>query len=81
MPPLSFVGNWTLVRDGVYFYPAEDFMTLSYFDFATKRVHPVFKVAGGVLFWHRLCRPTVATSCMLMFDQRRSDIMLVDGFR
>jgi glutathione-regulated potassium-efflux system ancillary protein KefC len=34
----------------VYFYPAQDFRTLSYFDFATKRVHPVFKVTGGSFY-------------------------------
>ena len=80
MPPLSFVANWTIVREGVYFYPAEDFRTLSYFDFATKRVHPVFKVTGGSFFGISVS-PDGRYILYAMLDQGRSDIMLVDGFR
>lgn len=80
MPPLSFVMNWTIVRDGVYFFPAEDFKTLSYFDFATKRVHPVFKVTGASLFGTSVS-PDGRYILYSLIDQGRSDIMLVDGFR
>ena len=47
---LVWYGNWTLVREGVYFFPAEDSLTLSHFDFATKRARPVFKAGSGVFF-------------------------------
>jgi Tol biopolymer transport system component/DNA-binding winged helix-turn-helix (wHTH) protein len=79
MPPLSFSANWTLVRDGVYFFPAEDYMTLSYFDFATKRVRPVFK-AGGVFFGASVS-PDGRYILYAQFDDLRSEIMLVNGFR
>jgi serine/threonine protein kinase/Tol biopolymer transport system component len=80
MPPLSFVANWTIVRDGVYFYPAEDFRTLSYFDFATKRVHPVFKVIGGS-FLGISVSPDGRYILYALVDKGRSNIMWVDGFR
>jgi serine/threonine protein kinase len=80
VPPLSFVGNWTIVRDGVYFFPAGDFMTLSYFDFATKRVHPVFHVAGGSFFGLSVS-PDGRYVLYALEEQGRSEIMLIDGFR
>jgi serine/threonine protein kinase len=80
MPPLSFGMNWTVVRDGVYFFPAGDFMTLSYFDFATKRIRPVFKVAGGSFFGISVS-PDGRYILYALEDQGRSEIMLVDGFR
>jgi hypothetical protein len=79
IPPLSIVGNWTIVRDGVYFYPAEDFGTLSYLDLATKRVRPVFKVTGGS-FYGLSVSPGGRYILYALMDQGRSDIMLVNGF-
>jgi Tol biopolymer transport system component/DNA-binding winged helix-turn-helix (wHTH) protein len=79
MPPLSFGTNWTLVRDGVYFFPAEDFLTLSYFDFATKRMRPVFKAGGGV-FLGTSVSPDGRYILYAQFDDARSDIMLVNDF-
>jgi Tol biopolymer transport system component/DNA-binding winged helix-turn-helix (wHTH) protein len=79
MPPLSLGANWTLVRDGVYFFPAEDFMTLSYFDFATKRARPVFKVGGGV-FLGTSVSPDGRYILYAQFDDARSDVMLVNDF-
>jgi Kef-type K+ transport system membrane component KefB len=46
----------------VYFYPAEDFRTLSYSDFATKRVHPVFQVTGS---FYGISASPAGTSFML----------------
>ena len=79
MPPLSFGMNWTLVRDGVYFFPAEDSMTLSYFDFATKRARPVFKAGSGVFFGTSVS-PDGRYILYAQFDDPRSDIMLVNDF-
>jgi len=64
----------------VYFYPAEDFKTLSYSDFATKRVHPAFKVTGGS-FYGIPASPDGRYILYSLMDQGRSNIMLVDGFR
>jgi hypothetical protein len=47
MPPLSFGENWTIDRNGVYFYPAQSPKTLSYFDFATKKVLPIYEVRNS----------------------------------
>jgi serine/threonine protein kinase len=80
MPPLSAATNWTIVRDGVYFYPAEEFITLSYFDFATKRVRPAFKVAGAS-FLGISVSPDSRYVLYALNDQGRCQIMLVDGFR
>jgi Tol biopolymer transport system component/DNA-binding winged helix-turn-helix (wHTH) protein len=80
MPPLSFGANWTIVREGVYFFPAEDFLTLSYFDFASKRARPLFTVGGGV-FLGTSVSPDGRDILYAQFDDARSDIMLVDGFR
>jgi Tol biopolymer transport system component/DNA-binding winged helix-turn-helix (wHTH) protein len=79
MPPLSFGANWTLVREGVYFFPAEAPRTLSYFDFATKRARPVFKAGGGV-FLGTSVSPDGRYILYAQFDDARSDIMLVNDF-
>jgi len=44
MPPLSFFANWTIDQNGVYFYPAQSPKTLSYFDFATKKVRSIYEL-------------------------------------
>jgi Tol biopolymer transport system component/DNA-binding winged helix-turn-helix (wHTH) protein len=80
LPPLSFGANWTLVRDGVYFFPAEDFVTLSYFDFASKRARPVFKVSSGV-FYGSSVSPDGRYILYAQIEDARNDIMLVNGLR
>jgi Tol biopolymer transport system component len=47
MPVLSFAANWTLMRDGIYFYPADSPEILSYFDFASQKVYPIYEVGRG----------------------------------
>jgi len=47
MPPLSFVANWTINGNGVYFFPEQFPKTLSYFDFATKEVRQIYEVGKG----------------------------------
>lgn len=79
VPPLLWVASWTIVRDGVYFYPAEDFKTLSYFDFATKRVRPILKV-NGPSFYGLSVSPDRNYILYSELDERRSDIMLVNDF-
>jgi len=47
MPPLSFNENWTIDRNGVYFFPAQSPRTLSYFDFVTKKVRRIYEVGNS----------------------------------
>jgi len=80
MPPILFALSWTLVRDGIYFFPAEDFKTLSYYDFATKKVRPVFKVDGYV-YYGLSVSPDGHYIVFAKVGQNQSDIMLVNNFR
>jgi Tol biopolymer transport system component len=80
MPALSFAANWTVTRDGVYFFPADDYPTLNYYDLATKKVHPVCKL--GTVFYgisvspdgryilHDKWRRKNATSCSSITSAR-----------
>jgi serine/threonine protein kinase len=62
-----------------YFYPSDDFKTLSYFDFATKQVRPILKV-GGPSFFGLSVSPDGGYVLYSQIDERRSDIMLVNDF-
>jgi Tol biopolymer transport system component/DNA-binding winged helix-turn-helix (wHTH) protein len=79
IPALSFVANWTLTRDGIYFYPADDFSTLSYFDFATRKVHPVLK--GQTVFFGIAVSPDGRYIVYTQHHISKRDIMLIDNFR
>jgi len=78
MPALSFVANWTVVRDGVYFFPADDFATLDYYDFATKKIRQVFKAPG--VFYGTSVSPDGRYILYAKIDVAKRDIMLVDNF-
>jgi hypothetical protein len=47
MPPLAFAANWTIDRDGIYFYSAQSPTSLSYFDFVTQKVRQLYEVGDG----------------------------------
>jgi hypothetical protein len=79
IPALSFAANWTLTRDGIYFYPADDFSTLSYFDFASKRVRPILK--GQVAFYGTSVSPDGRYVAYAKHHIPKRDIMLIDNFR
>jgi Tol biopolymer transport system component len=79
IPALSFAANWTLTRDGIYFYPADDFSTLSYFDFATRKVHPVLK--GQIVFFGIAVSPDGRYIVYTQHHIPKRDIMLIDNFR
>jgi Tol biopolymer transport system component len=80
MPPLSSIYNWTVVRDGVYFFPTDDIKTLTYYDFTTQQTRPVFKVGGGV-FLGSSVSPDGHYIIYSQIDDLQVDIMLVDDFR
>ena len=77
--PNILATNWVVVQNGIFFLPEDD-VTLSYFDFASRKVQQLLKMKD---------RPTVALSVSpdqhwLIFakvEQQDSDIMLVEHFR
>jgi Tol biopolymer transport system component len=79
MPQLAGFMNWTIVRGGIYFFPERDPLLLSYYDFATKRVGPVFRVGAGV----DVEASVSPDNRYIIYSEfkLRSDIMLVDHFR
>ena len=80
MPVMSFVANWDIVPDGVYFFPMDDILTLSYFNFSTRRVRPVFKISGGGAWLGLSVSPDGRHILYPELDDYRSDIMLVENF-
>jgi len=79
MPVLSFAANWTIVRDGVYFYPADSPGTLSYFDFATETVRPVLEVGRGS-YYGLSVSPDGRYALYAKIEGISSDIMLINNF-
>jgi hypothetical protein len=79
LPALSFSANWTVTRDGVYFFPANDYPTLNYYDFATKKFHPVCKL--GAVFYGISVSPDGRYILHARMEAPKRDIMLVDKFR
>jgi Tol biopolymer transport system component/DNA-binding winged helix-turn-helix (wHTH) protein len=80
MPPLSFHGNWTVVRDGIYFFPEDAPKTLSYFNFATKQVRPVLTVENYAPFGLSVS-PDGLYLLFTQLEDLHSDIMIVDNFK
>jgi len=80
MPVLSFGGNWAVVRDGVYFFPADSPGTLSYFNFATQEVRPIYEVGRGA-FYGLSISPDGRYAIYAKIEGISSDIMLIDHFR
>jgi len=79
VPALSFAGNWTLARDGIYFYPADDFSTLNYFDFASKTVRPI--LTGQPAFFGISVSPDRRYILYAKIHIPKRDTMLIDNFR
>ncbi len=79
IPALSFVANWTLTRDGVYFFPADDISTLSYFDFANKKARPVLK--GLQAYFGIAVSPDGRYLAYAKHQIPKRDIMLIENFR
>jgi WD40 repeat protein len=80
MPPLAFHANWTVVRDGIYFFPEDTPKTLSYFDFATKHFHPVLTVEKPAPFGLSVS-PDGRYLLFTQLEDLHSDIMMVDDFK
>ena len=80
MPHLSYFMNWTVVSHGIYFFPEHAPMTLSYYDFATKKVRSLFQV-GPMVQFESSVSPDGRYILYSQLDDARSDIMLINNFR
>jgi Tol biopolymer transport system component/DNA-binding winged helix-turn-helix (wHTH) protein len=78
LPPI-FAANWTLIRDGIYFCPANPFGNVSFFDFATRHIHSVFEAEQAPLGLS--VSPDGRYMLYSQVGEIRSDIMLVENFR
>jgi serine/threonine protein kinase/Tol biopolymer transport system component len=78
MPLLSLAFNWTVAHDGIYFFPANDLMMLSFYRFTTKQVRPILKT--GIAAYGSSVSPD---GRYILYDriELRGDIMLVNNFR
>ncbi len=79
MPPIFFE-SWTLVRNGIYFCPANAVRSVSFFDFATKHVRQLFDLpqSPGMV---SSVSPDGRYMLYSQSGEMRSDIMLVENFR
>jgi Tol biopolymer transport system component len=79
MPRISESNLWTLTRAGIYFVPADSNKSVRYFDFATRRIRPIFEVdkdfATGLSV-----SPDGRWIIYTQIGDVNSDIMLVDHF-
>ncbi len=72
-------GLWTVVQEGIYFVPANAPRSVSYFDFSTRQVRPVFEVEKD--FDEGLSVSTDGRWIIYsQIGEVNSDIMLVNGF-
>ena len=79
LPPMLFDVNWTPVSGGIYFVPADSPRSLRYFDFATKKIEPVFEVVTD--FHSGLSVSSDGRWVLYSQDDKvNGDIMLVDHF-
>ena len=65
-------------RGGVYFFPVASYKTLSYFDFATRRVRPILTVEKGAFFGLSVS-PDQRYLLFTQMEDLHSDIMVVDN--
>jgi Tol biopolymer transport system component/DNA-binding winged helix-turn-helix (wHTH) protein len=77
IPLLSFAANWTVVRDGIYFYPADSAETLSYFDFASQKVYPIDEVGRGSYYGLSIS-PDGHYALYSKTEDATSDILMID---
>jgi hypothetical protein len=80
LPPLRNSKVWTVSSGGIYFVPAEAPRSVRYFDFASKRIRPIFEVdrdLGDGLS----VSPDGRWIIYSQVADVNSDIMLVDNFR
>ena len=80
VPPLRFVGDWTLVKGGIYFIPASSPRTIHYFNFANGKITSLF-TADKPFFFGLSVSPDQRWLLFTQTEVVGSDIMLVEHFR
>jgi Tol biopolymer transport system component/DNA-binding winged helix-turn-helix (wHTH) protein len=79
-PRLSSPNFWTFSANGIYFVPADAPKSVRYFDFATRRIRPIFEAdkdfGGGLSL-----SPDGRWLLYSQYGDVTGDIMLVDHFR
>ena len=79
VPPLAFYWNWTVGHDGIYFSPAGALNTLSYFDFAARKVRPILSPGKGAVFGVSVS-PDGRYLLYTQLEDIHGDIMSIDDF-
>jgi Tol biopolymer transport system component/DNA-binding winged helix-turn-helix (wHTH) protein len=78
-PRLNHFDLWSLTPGGIYFVPAEAPRSVSYFDFATRHVHPIFEIDKDFGFGLSVS-PDGRWLLYSQVGDVNSDIMLVEHF-
>jgi hypothetical protein len=76
---VSFVPNWAVARNGIYFQPAEAHDALQFFDFTPKKKSQVLTIKKG-LIWALSVSPDGRWILSPEFGAAAGDIMLVENF-
>ena len=79
VPPLRFVGDWTLVKGGIYFIPASSPRTIHYVNFANGKITSLF-TADKPFFVGLSASPDQRWLLFTQIEAPGSDIMLVEHF-
>jgi len=80
MPDVSYASIWTVTSTGVFFCPATSVDMLTYFDFATQKVQPIYQVGYGA-FYGVSVSPDGHYALYSKTEPGGSEIMLVNNFR
>ena len=79
MPRVASEDPWTVGRNGIYFVPP-DASNVSYFDFATRKIHEVFRSPQG--FGRGLAvSPDERFILYARPGKERADIMMMENYR
>ena len=80
MPSVIAASQWALMPDGIYFTPTSAPRSIDFYDFATRKVHEIFK-ADADLSDGINRSPDGRYLLYSQLDENTSNIMLVSNFR
>jgi hypothetical protein len=80
IPRLSFLTNWALAPNEIYFMPAED-SSLRFFDLASKKVNQLFEMKGRWAMGLSVSPDPHWVISSSRIEQADSDVVLVDHMR
>jgi Tol biopolymer transport system component/DNA-binding winged helix-turn-helix (wHTH) protein len=76
---VSFLTNWAVARNGIYFQPAEALDALQFFDFTSKKKSQVLTIQRGPL-WGLSVSPDGRWISYSHIGEATGDIMLLENF-